>query len=177
MKKLIHGYSKFLDIFEKICCAICIVGTAAMTFIMVYQSIMRYVFSSGLTWAEELCRIIFIVCVMFVSFIAIRRGRHLQMTMIQDLLSERLRPYYKLLLEVLCFVFYIILMKLSIDLCGTARGRTGALEIPYSLIYLCLPIGTGLMILSSIEQFFVLGCSIFDNRKKHLDVREGGDEA
>ena len=52
--KVLNAYSKFLDVLTKVLRAILIVLLASMVLIMIYQVIMRYIFSNARPWCEEL---------------------------------------------------------------------------------------------------------------------------
>ncbi len=63
---MIKLYSKFLDLLEWVEKAILAVSVFVMVIIMVYQVILRYVFSNPNAWSEELARYLFILNVMLV---------------------------------------------------------------------------------------------------------------
>ena len=75
---MLRGYSKFLDVLEKVEKAILAVTVGIMVIIIAYQVIMRYIFAHANSWSEELARYLFIYDVMIGAAIAIRRNSHLQ---------------------------------------------------------------------------------------------------
>ena len=58
------GYGKFLDGIEKIEKLFLAVTVAIMIIVIIYQVILRYVFSASNAWSEELARYLFIYDVM-----------------------------------------------------------------------------------------------------------------
>ena len=72
------GYGKFLDGIEKIEKLFLAVTVAIMIIVIIYQVILRYVFSASNAWSEELARYLFIYDVMVAAAIATRRNSHLQ---------------------------------------------------------------------------------------------------
>lgn len=150
-------YSRFLDMLEKIQRAILTVSVAAMVVLMVYQVILRYVFSNSNAWSEELIRYLFILNVMLASPIAIRRNNHLQIDVLINCFSPRVKRIFTVLATLAGIVFLCFLLKYSIDLCMTATNNVSAglaaagLNVSMAIPYASLPLGAVLMILTSIE--------------------------
>ncbi len=150
-------YSRFLDMLEKIQRAILTVSVAAMVVLMVYQVILRYVFSNSNAWSEELIRYLFILNVMLASPIAIRRNNHLQIDVLINCFSPRVKRIFTVLATLAGIVFLCFLFKYSIDLCMTATNNVSAglaaagLNVSMAIPYASLPLGAVLMILTSIE--------------------------
>ena len=157
------AYSKFLDIVEKIEKALLCISVAVMLVVMIYQVILRYVFAHATAWSEEL----FIFQVMLASAIGIRRNSHLQIDALIHLLKPRWRMLSTVISTLIGVVFLCFLLVYSIDLVKTgANNLSVGLGVPMSIPYLCLPIGTVLMILTSVEVIF----------KQVRDFRKGGKE-
>ena len=132
---MIKLYSKFLDLLEWVEKVILAVSVFVMVIIMVYQVILRYVFSNPNAWSEELARYLFILNVMLAAAIAVRRNSHMQIDILINLFSERVKH-----------------IQYSLGLCATgAANVTPGLKIPMSIPYASIPIGVALMILTSIE--------------------------
>ena len=161
------AYSKFLDIVEKIEKALLCISVAVMLVVMIYQVILRYVFAHATAWSEELARYLFIFQVMLASAIGIRRNSHLQIDALIHLLKPRWRMLSTVISTLIGVVFLCFLLVYSIDLVKTgANNLSVGLGVPMSIPYLCLPIGTVLMILTSVEVIF----------KQVRDFRKGGKE-
>lgn len=163
---MLKGYSKFLDVVEKIEKIILAIAVAVMLFEMVYQVILRYIFSNSNAWSEELARYLFIFEVMIASAIAIRKNSHLQI----DVLIDRLKPMAKCVFTICStlvgIVFLCFLLLYSIQLVKTGGTNISAgLQIPMSVPYASVPIGVVLMILTSIEVVL-----------KNIDMLRKGEE-
>ena len=90
--KVLNAYSKFLDVLTKILRAILIVLLASMVLIMIYQVIMRYIFSNARPWCEELTLYIAIFSIMLGLGIAtIRTMNTIRPAFIQRLLPSLFR--------------------------------------------------------------------------------------
>ena len=145
---MLNAYSKFLDVIEKIQKAILAVSVPVMVFIMMYQVILRYVFSNSNAWSEELTRYLFIFNVMFAAAIAVRRNSHLQIDILINLFSRRVKAAF----TIIGIVFLCLLFKYCLDLCvQAARNISPGVGISMSIPYAAMPIGIVFMILTSIE--------------------------
>ena len=130
---MLRGYSKFLDVLEKVEKAILAVTVGIMVIIIAYQVIMRYIFAHANSWSEELARYLFIYDVMIGAAIAIRRNSHLQIDILINLMKPKVRTILTIIATLAGMVFMVFL-----------------LSIPYS----CMPVGIVLMLLTSIEVLF-----------------------
>ena len=165
---MLKTYSKFLDVLEKIEKVILAVTVAVMIVVMVYQVILRYVFSAANSWSEELARYLFIYNVMLGSAIAIRRNSHLQVDTLTSLMSPNMKCVSTIVATVLGIAFLVFLTIHSVTLCITG-SKTMSFGLPVSMTvpYASMPIGAVLMILVSIEVIF----------KKIEEIRAMGKEA
>lgn len=149
---MLKAYSKFLDIIEKIQKAILAVSVPLMVFIMMYQVILRYVFSNSNSWSEELTRYLFIFNVMFAAAIAVRRNSHLQIDILINLFSPKVKAIFTIVATIAGIVFLGLLFKYCLDLCvQAARNISPGVGISMSIPYAAMPIGIVFMILTSIE--------------------------
>jgi TRAP-type C4-dicarboxylate transport system permease small subunit len=149
---MLKGYSKFLDVVEKIEKIVLAIAVAVMLFVMVYQVILRYIFSNSNAWSEELTRYLFIFEVIIASAIAIRKSSHLQVDVLIGRLKPRARCVFTICSTLVGIVFLCFLLLYSIQLVKTGGTNVSVgLQIPMSVPYSSVPIGAVLMILTSIE--------------------------
>ena len=145
-------YSKFLDLIEKLEKFVLAITVPVMTVVMVYQVILRYVFSSSNSWSEELTRYLFIFNVMIAAAIAVRRNSHLQIDILINLLSPKMKKVFTIVSTLAGIVFLALLFKYSLDLCVQAKGNISpGVGISMAIPYASMPVGIVLMILTSIE--------------------------
>ena len=144
---MLRGYSKFLDVLEKVEKAILAVTVGIMVIIIAYQVIMRYIFAHANSWSEELARYLFIYDVMIGAAIAIRRNSHLQIDILINLMKPKVRTILTIIATLAGMVFMVFLLSYSITM-------SAGLGIPMSIPYSCMPVGIVLMLLTSIEVLF-----------------------
>ena len=102
---MLRGYSKFLDVLEKVEKAILAVTVGIMVIIIAYQVIMRYIFAHANSWSEELARYLFIYDVMIGAAIAIRRNSHLQIDILINLMKPKVRTILTIIATLAGMVF------------------------------------------------------------------------
>ncbi len=146
------AYSKFLDKLETVEKVFLAVTVAIMIFVIVYQIVLRYVFSAANSWSEELARYLFIYDVMIGAAIATRRNSHLQVDFLINLLPPKVKCMFTIVATAVGIVFLGFLFTYSLTLCQTASNNMSAgVPVSMSVPYACIPIGAVLMVLTSIE--------------------------
>ena len=149
---MLKAYSKFLDFIEKIERLFLAVAMVVMIADMTYQVILRYVFSNSNAWSEELARYLFIFEVMIAAAIAIRKNSHLQIDVLINCFKPRTKTLFTLVSTLVGMAFLVFLLVYSIGLVKTGGTNISVgLNIPMSVPYASIPIGTVLMLLTSVE--------------------------
>ena len=152
MKNFLNGYTKFMDVLEKILRWILGISMAVMVAVIFYQVILRYVFHNSNIWSEELARYLMCYAVLFGAAIAVRKGSHLQVDFLINMLPERARCIAVTLCTLAGDAFLVFFFIYGISLCsGTVNSISSGTKIPMAYVYACLPIGAVLMILASVE--------------------------
>jgi len=148
---VLKKYSGFLDSVEKILKVIEIGLLSAITLIMCYQCIMRYVFSNAQPWCEELSLYLCIYSVFLGISIAVRRESHLQVDFLLNFLKYSSRCLITAISSFVAIVFMIIFGVYSISLIQHATGASTTLPILIRHVYYAFPIGSILLIMFSVE--------------------------
>ena len=131
--KLVYGYDKLE---EYVLCA----SLVLTTLIIFVQVIMRSVFNSSLTWSEELTRYIFIWQIWMGVSIAQKDKAHIKVDVIAT---------------ILLIAFNIFLVTSGIDLVQQmiTRGNvSSAMRMPMWIVYIVLPLASGIFTLRLIGQ-------------------------
>lgn len=152
---MLKAFSQILDALERIEKLVIVIFVTLMIILMIYQVVLRYLFSAANSWSEELVRYLFIYTVMLGSAIAARRNSHLQIDVFINVLKNRTKCVFTIAATVCAIVFICFLFMYSISLGQTAMTNMSAgLKIPMAIPYLSIPIGCVLIILTSLEVIF-----------------------
>ena len=122
-----------------------------MVIVVTMQIVCRYVFFYSLSWSEELSRYLFVWLILMGAGFGIAENNAICIDIIETIAKGKFKRaihliQYVLSLVAVCVLFYssILLMQL-----GT-RQISPAMNVPMSMVYLCMPIGFILMIFELI---------------------------
>ena len=127
-----------------------------MSVIVLLQVFFRFVIYVPFPWSEELARYLMIWMGMLGSFLAMRRGRHIGVTVIVERLPLHLQGIITFFIRIVLIAFLCIIAKegLSLALFNAAQNSP-AMEVPMVFPYLAIPVGAALMIVQLITDILV----------------------
>ena len=147
---MLEKYSKLLDAVEKVVKIIIAIAFLAMTALITYQVILRYVFSNANAWSEEFARYLFILCVMLGCGIATRRGNHLQVDILPNMVGPKVNCIMQICFMLISLVVIVFLLITSFQFFAEAKTVSPSglsMKVPYATI----PLGCLYMLLAGIE--------------------------
>ena len=121
-----------------------------------FQVLNRFILHLSAPWTEELCRYAFIWIAMIGIANGVKRGTHLNVNLIDGALSPRAKTILNVVLDLVFFALMIYMLKISVDyLARVAKYGTKSvgLGIKMWIVYLILPVFSGLTILRLIEKY------------------------
>ena len=155
---------RFNDLLLSLCKYAIILMVPLMTGIIFVQVILRYVFQSPFSWAEELARYLLIWITCLGSAYAIRDGMHISISYLQSKLKGSTQTVVRMVIYVLTLGFFIYCIKegMLFSLAQWTQLST-AMQIPMTFPYIAIPIGFAIMFLVALE------CLIDDIRNSYRD--------
>lgn len=115
-----------------------------MTSVIFLQVIMRYVFNNSFTWCEEFS----VICFMWITWIGasngVKKGTHIRILILIDLLNEKTKKIFMLIVDIVWFLFTLLLVKYGWQMVLMAyefNRRTPALDVPMAFNYLSVILG------------------------------------
>ena len=123
-----------------------------MTGIIFLQVVLRYVFQSPFSWAEELARYLLIWITCLGSAYAIRDGMHISIGYLRSKFKDAAKTFVTVVVYVMTLGFFIYCIKEGL-LFSFAQWtqRSTAMQIPMTLPYMAIPLGFGIMFLVALE--------------------------
>ncbi len=119
----------------------------ALLLIVWAQVASRYIFNNSIAWTEESARYIMIWGVMLGASIALRRGYLISINLFIQKAPKSLQVIARGLNAVLSLFFLGLLAYQGLKLVEIgANMESPALGIPYSWVYMAIPVGATLMI-------------------------------
>jgi len=144
------------DVTDKGCRALSIVLLMSMTVVFFAQICLRYLFGSGLYWAEEMTRFMMVWLIYVCSVAVFREGSHISVNAIEDFLPANIKIYLKVLQQLVCVVFFAVVGYLGYKILPFAMvQKSPNIQIPMVYLYSLFPITSGLMILQLVANILL----------------------
>ncbi len=141
MKPFLAGLDWILD-------KVTLVVLALLNLVVGLQVFSRYVLNHSLFWSEELARYLFIYLVFLSAAIVLRKGRHIQVSVVVDMLPASLRRAVEVFGHLLVLAFVGVVFFESVRLAAMVwTVLTAAMESPWTFVYLGILLGMAAMIL------------------------------
>lgn len=112
--------------------------------------VMRYVFNTGFVWAEEFVRYEIVWLVFIGGSVAARKGIHIGVEALLHVLPPALQRALRVTVGLICIAFCAALIWYGAELVAQTqmfRQRTSAMQVPFWIVQLAVPLGAGLMAL------------------------------
>jgi TRAP-type transport system small permease protein len=143
--------SSFVDRLLNITTAVCL---GLMCILIFGNVVLRQLFNSGITWAEELSRYLFVWSVFLGAIVALKRNQHI----VVDILTEKLNPKISKVLAIVSrlLILYVLWLFLDGSWKFTLMNTTSyspAMGMPLSFYYgigIIASVGMGIIILWQI---------------------------
>jgi TRAP-type C4-dicarboxylate transport system permease small subunit len=138
---------KIGDLIEKAIGKIVLVLMGTLIALVFLQVILRYFFSSGMVWAEELERFIFVWLMFLGITLGVYKKKHIAVELIVEMLEKRFRGF-AILSYLLSVAFFAILAWYGYVFCKMGfDGNASVLPIKLGFIYLVIPVTSILAVL------------------------------
>ncbi|MDR2587933.1 MAG: TRAP transporter small permease [Spirochaetales bacterium] len=138
---------------ENIQSIVCFIFFAAMVILGAMQVFGRYVLNIAPPWAEELIRFSCIWMVMIGSGLTIRVDGHVSVDILLGFIkNNRPRFYLYVISRLAAVIFLLLFFPASIELImNSTLSRAASLPLPYTYVYLAVPVGIVSMLLSYVS--------------------------
>lgn len=127
-------------------------ASLAVVFLVTFaQVVQRYVFSMSLPWATDIIRILFIYSVFCGMCVGIIRKSHLNIDVVLQIVSARVRPVLDLISNCIVMFFLVTVMRYSISFIqSNADQTTPYILFPMSYVYAVFPLTIVVMVAALI---------------------------
>ncbi len=140
---------------QKIDNALCRLEEGFITTLLISASLIlfinvvaRYVFNTGFIWAEEFVRYEIIWMVFIGGSVAARKGIHIGVEALLHVLPDLIQRVLRVAVNLICIGFCVVLVIYGGELVEQTRSfgqKTSAMQAPFWIIQLAIPIGAALM--------------------------------
>ena len=129
-------------------------AVVVMSTVVFLQVVFRYLFNSPIPWSEETARILFVWITMMGTFLAVKSKNHINIeTFVNYFFSAETRAVISRVVSFLLIYYFLYLFVVGISMVvQTYENLTPVMLLPFSYIYIAIPISAGLIVLYMIEQ-------------------------
>lgn len=136
--------------------AIAACGLVAMTLIIGWQVLGRYVLGASPSWTEQAAQVLMIWFAFLAAAAGVREGFHIRIVALEEAAPPRIRAAMQLVSRLAVAGCGLAMLVLGGELVMRTWSHTiPSLGLPRGLAYLGLPISGGLILLFAIERMFV----------------------
>lgn len=143
-----------IQILEKIIRFFSIILIGSTAVLVILQVILRFIFNSPFSWAEEFIRYMIVASVMITLGPSSDLGNLMGIDFIVNKLPLKLRKIETIAVKAICIIFYLIISYYGVHLSLTIMGKgqlSPAMRLPMWIPYMTVPIG--LIILAVYEVY------------------------
>lgn len=140
-----------------------------MTSVIFIQVIMRYVFNNSFTWCEEFS----VICFMWITWIGasngVKKGTHIRILVLIDLLNDKTKNIFMLVIDVIWFLFTLMLVKYGwqmVLMANEFNRRTPALDVPMAFNYFSVLLGGTCMAIGLVSVILTRWTTLFMSKPK-----------
>lgn len=155
---IVKAVNKISDIVDKVCSVLIVALLAGMVLVTSAQIICR-VFFNALSWSEEVARYLLVWSTFIGAGCVYKKGGHISVLIVQDLLPAGLRKAARVLVHILCGALFVLAAYYGFKYMGRQGSQlSAALRIPMSLMYMAIPVGSIVMLVHAVNailQIFV----------------------
>ena len=145
---------KFNNLLLSLCKYALIIMVPVMTAVIFVQVVLRYVFQSPFSWAEEFARYLLVWMTCLGSAYAIRDGMHISINYLRNKLQGSSQTAVTLVIYALTLAFFSCCIKEGAAFALVQwTQRSTAMQIPMTIPYLAIPVGFSIMFLVALEGF------------------------
>ncbi|MCB1312694.1 MAG: TRAP transporter small permease [Sedimentitalea sp.] len=123
-----------------------IVALAGMVLVVGSNVALRYATGHSLPWADEVARYLMIWMTFLGAGLALRRGGHVAISNLQDVLPGRAQVALRIALVAMLLAFFVFMIVTGQDYMTRMQyQKSPALRLPFIYIYAAMPIGFALL--------------------------------
>ena len=157
-RKVVQGLYRILDRISLVTVRVnevfCSLVLYIMTFVVLHQTIMRYVFNTGYGWSEEVAKLLMVWIGMLGASILVFEESHIAVLFLLERFSLRIQLYIKIVFLFLIAFFSGILVYAGIIYTMTRGGQVlPGSGLKFFWLYVPIPIGGAFMTLYAITLF------------------------
>lgn len=149
---------------------------ALLSAIMGYSVIMRYIFNDSLSWAEEICRYLFVWSAFLSTSLCLRRRSSIKIDMLLLALPSQLQRIILIIGDAIMLAFFGYMfnggIKVTAGMFESAQ-TSPALMLPMYFVFASTVVGFGLCIIRLLQRLYFLFAHPLARYHDHVEAGRG----
>ena len=134
-----------------------IAALMVMVLVMFMQVVLRYVFSTGFAWSEELSRFLMIYMIFIGGALLTSQDGHISVTILDDLLKGISYKVIKAIQYLISLAYCFFMARIGLStLSIVARQKTPNMQITMDWVYMIIPVSMILMVIYIASKLVLL---------------------
>jgi TRAP-type C4-dicarboxylate transport system permease small subunit len=124
---------------------------STMAIVIIFQVFSRYILGVSIHWSEELARLLMAYSIFLGAALALRHHKLIVVDFLVDKLPIVTKRILKISTYSLTIIFFIMLFVNGIEMLEKVQvQQSAALQVPMSVFYGCIPLGSFLAIMNAV---------------------------
>jgi len=143
--------------------------TAAMTLIVGYAVVGRYIFNRPIGWSEEISEYLVVWAVFMGAAYTLKKDGHIGVDILTSRLKDGTRRVFLRFQYLVGLIFFSLLFYKGIEMVALSLrmdSRSMAIEFPLFVAHLSVPVGSALLILQCIHKLLLLRSKRIEQGRK-----------
>lgn len=134
---------------------VCGLLMGAMTVIVFCAVVLRYAFNNPIGWSDELAKICFTWLVFLGGALGLKRGAHISIDALVQMLPGKLRKLVAAAADVLVLVLLLVIVYYGALIAAMTAGvTTPSLGVPVAVVYAAAPVSALVMTVHQLRRMF-----------------------
>jgi len=159
MGRVLDPLEKAIDLLVTITAVIGGVFTGAITLIVGYAALGRYLLNRPIGWSEEISMYLMVWAVYLGAAYTLKEEAHIGVDVLVSKLKPRLKRAFQLFHYLVGLVFFSILLYQGVEMVSLTLkldSRSLAIDFPLYLAHLSVPVGSALLFLQCLQKLLRL---------------------
>ena len=155
VEKAMLLYNRVIDSIIKILDELIAFFVAAVIAITILSVFMRYVVNKPFAWSEEICLMGFAWFTFMGAGSAIRKRSVVSLDFFYELMSLKWKKIVKIFTTIICVLAYGFIIHYGFKILNIVKTTyTAALKIPYTFLYIVIPVGGIFSMMALVANLF-----------------------
>lgn len=143
--------NKISEVIEKVTGYFLIFAFSTMTIVYFSSIIARFIFNTGIFWAEEYTRYINVAMVMFGSATVARYNGHTNISILENVVSEKMKKWVIILQQSVTGIYFGITIFIGLKMIKVAGTQVSSnMRIPMKFVYGMFPLAFTILVFQII---------------------------